>query len=471
MTFLELCTLVVNFGLLGWVIGKKRKANASWRQEWPAGAALIVTLAHLGIDGARWQMIPGYAAPIFIGLYMVYRRNKTGRRKWWVVVPSFVVLTIYAVVSFFLPAVMPIFQFAKPTGSYSIGTRVIHLQDAGKELMVQSWYPSEVGSSDKRTAYIQDVPEVTTALSKMLGFPGGTFRHLAHIRTHAYWETKLSSSEPSYPVLIFSHGLGGVRNQNTFQMEELASHGYIVLSIDYPTYAAATVFPDGRVVRDEHQNLVGAETAEQDRHMNDWATEATFVLDQLDKLNGSEWFQHKMDLQRIGMLGHSYGGSTSVYMLQNDARVKAALNMDGGIFGLPVDFKLLHKPLFMMAADASLDVEAFNKSLDSYTEDEVLKQSGKPKAWHKANMDDLMARRERMLAAGALALVLPNSSHLTFSDLPLYAPLLFAPKGDLKRKHVIINKYTVAFFDYYLKGDKTSFSRIESYPNVQFHGL
>ena len=51
--------------------------------------------------------------------------------------------------------------------------------------------------------------------------------------------------EPGYPLLIFLQGATGFRQMNTFQVEHLVSHGYIVASIDQPGAPAAVVFPDG----------------------------------------------------------------------------------------------------------------------------------------------------------------------------------------------------------------------------------
>ena len=55
-------------------------------------------------------------------------------------------------------------------------------------------------------------------------------------------------------------GLSGFRQMNTFQVEELVSHGYIVAAIDQPYAAASVVFPDGHQVaglsKDQMQRLI-----------------------------------------------------------------------------------------------------------------------------------------------------------------------------------------------------------------------
>ena len=55
----------------------------------------------------------------------------------------------------------------------------------------------------------------------------------------------MAQEESSYPVLIFMEGLNGLRQMNTFQVEELVSHGYTVAAIDQPYAGAEVVFPDG----------------------------------------------------------------------------------------------------------------------------------------------------------------------------------------------------------------------------------
>lgn len=58
----------------------------------------------------------------------------------------------------------------------------------------------------------------------------------------------MAPDESHYPVLIFMEGLSGLPQMNTFQIEELVSHGYVVAAVDQPYAAAQVVFPDGRTL-------------------------------------------------------------------------------------------------------------------------------------------------------------------------------------------------------------------------------
>ncbi|MGZ8410884.1 MAG: alpha/beta hydrolase [Hyphomicrobium sp.] len=115
-----------------------------------------------------------------------------------------------------------------------------------RALMVQIWYPAGKNPSAPRAPYVQDADALAPALAGLLNFPEFAFQHLKYVTANAIPSAPVSDDEPSYPVLIFLEGTLGFRQMNTFQVEELASHGYVVAAIDHPYMAAAVVFPDGR---------------------------------------------------------------------------------------------------------------------------------------------------------------------------------------------------------------------------------
>jgi hypothetical protein len=129
--------------------------------------------------------------------------------------------------------------------------------------------------------------------------PSFPFTHLKNITTNAIPFAPVAHDESSYPVLIFMEGLNGLRQMNTFQVEELVSHGYIVAAIDQPYAAAEVVFPDGRQVgglSKDQLNLLLQQSISpvtnaptlngqtlKDGIIPYLAQDAVFTLDQLDK--------------------------------------------------------------------------------------------------------------------------------------------------------------------------------------------
>ena len=161
------------------------------------------------------------------------------------------------VVAVALPMLAPVFRFAPPTGPYAFGTLVYHWVDvarseafgadpkARRQVMVQIWYPAQAHSPGPPAAYMPDADAVTAAFARIHDKPAFVFGHFKYVTTHARWSVPAAADRPGYPLLIFLQGATGFRQMNTFQVEHLVSHGYIVAASDQPGAAAAVVFPDG----------------------------------------------------------------------------------------------------------------------------------------------------------------------------------------------------------------------------------
>jgi predicted dienelactone hydrolase len=136
----------------------------------------------------------------------------------------------------------------------------------------------------------------------------------------------------------FSHGFGGLPENYSSLAEELASNGYIVASISHTYDASLTVFPDGRSVR--QASVLAAESSldtETVNHLdqedvNIRVDDARFVLNELTNLNADDpqnLLTGHLDLNRVGIFGHSMGGNTVVQAMLLDSRFKAGLDLDG----------------------------------------------------------------------------------------------------------------------------------------------
>ena len=93
--------------------------------------------------------------------------------------------------------------------------------------------------------------------------PGFLFDHLQLVRTHSKEDLEFSDYQPSYPVVLFSHGAGTTMEVATSQCEDLANHGYVVAAVDH-TYVSAATDLDGRLVtaREATKNFDTPEPAE-----------------------------------------------------------------------------------------------------------------------------------------------------------------------------------------------------------------
>lgn len=452
MRFFEMLFIVFHIFMVGWIIFANNKSRRGLFIS--VGISVTMMLLHM-LEGLRWQMIPAYAMAavslvIVAGKLMSKAEERKAKKASCARLITMTVLAvIYSSMAIALPLLLPVFTFEKPTGSYKIGTVSYDWTDEKREetltpepgdkreLMVQIWYPADSKAKGKSVPYLSNADVFAKGFSTILGLPKFLFTTFGHVKTHAIENAEISEQETQYPVLLFSHGFSGHKNQNTFQVEQLVSHGYIVVGIDHTYSSTASIFSDGRIA-----NYVPQDTSSityLDKANDGWVEDAKFVLNQVEKLashDPNQRFTGRMDMKNVGMFGHSFGGATSTQMLMTDPRIKAALNMDGVLYGkLRIPASGLNKPFFMMSADDSLN------SVQHMKDREMAKM-----------MEGALERYKYVAAGGNYWMTINHMKHMGFSDLYLLSPLYEQVEGVKAREvHRLINDYSLDFFNHYLK--------------------
>ncbi len=323
--------------------------------------ALLIAVTQIIVEGPRWQMIPAYIlAIIFFLIWLSGIALPAGvhvNRIVSILCAGAGILVL--IISIALPILFPIFHFPKPTGPYGIGTVIYHWVDTSRpelfttdpndhrELMVQVWYPAKDEPSAPRALYILDADAVTPALARVTHFPWFLFTHFKYVTTNAVASAPIADNQSSYPVLIYLTGLDGFRTASTFQIEELVSHGYIVVGLDQPGAVAMVRFPDGRQIsgwqkaaidplimqsvepQPKAPTLYGKALSE--GIIPYFAQDVSFALEQLSEVNISDpdhILTGHLDLGRVGTFGISLGGMNAAEVCLKDPRLKACLIMD-----------------------------------------------------------------------------------------------------------------------------------------------
>ena len=436
--------------------------------------ALLLAVLQIFVEGPRWQMIPAYTLAIIFFFFWI-----SG-----IALPAgFHVSRIVSIlgagagvlvllISFVLPVLLPVFHFPKPTGPYGIGTVTYHWVDTSRpelftidpndhrELMVQVWYPAKDDPSSSRASYIQDADAVTSALARLTHYPGFLFSHFKYVTSNAVTAAPIAENPSRYPVLIFLSGLDGFRALNTFQIEELVSHGYIVIGIDQPGAVALVQYPDGRQIsgwpkaaidplimqsvepQSQAPMLYGKALPE--GIIPYFAQDVSFALDQLSAVNGSDpdhILTGHLDLGRVGTFGISLGGMNAAEACLKDPRLKACLIMDVWMTADVVNSGLLQPTMFITRDTDTMRLE--RQRSGGWTEKDI------------ALTLNTMRVVYDHLANDGYYLQIPNMFHLNFTDTPYWLPIS-AQLGitgpiDGQRGFNILNAYTLAFFDRYLK--------------------
>ena len=432
--------------------------------------AAVLTLVHLLLEKYRWQMVPIYVLTGVTLLAALLSSRKTdegtyNRRRWASLGIVALVLLLGGATA--LPALLPVPEIPAPSGEYPVGTTTLVLTDDAREelysgklgeprrFMAQVWYPAQPDADSELAPWVSRADIVAEAIASFLGFPSFFLDHLQLAETSSFLDAPADLTGGPYPVLLFSHGWSGFKAQTTFLMQELASHGYVVVGLEHTYGAIVSVFPDGTVAHNNPDALPHGVPDEEYLHaanllVNQWAGDMAYALDDLaDRVVVSDnIFAGMLDLDRVGVFGHSTGGGATIQFCGIDPRCKA---------GFPLD-------AFMKPVSEDVIAGGVNQPFAFFF-------SG---TWSSNTNDSIFARFYENIKQHPPVMTIADTAHYDFSDLPLLSPI--APqlglKGPLDGQRVveIVNAYTVAFFDMALKGEGSTLFDWESpeYPEVNF---
>jgi predicted dienelactone hydrolase len=285
----------------------------------------------------------------------------------------------------FLLGIVPAFaqtQIILPelSGDYAVSQTHYDLTDSSREeiftedpndkreIVLTVYYPANPAPDAETAPYMSDT--LKQAVIQQLGLPDA----LLNVETHT--STDQPAAQGEFPLLIFSPGFGNLTAFYTSLLEDVASHGYIVAAIWHPYSTTMVGFDDGRVAV---INQLGSDLSDENRPTiaNVWTADALFSLNSLETLNQADpILAGHMDFEHVGAFGHSFGGATAAELAHDDARVDAAINMDGTMFG-EVAQSGLTKPFMMMMSErltpsadelaaAGLTPEQFKQSMADY---------------------------------------------------------------------------------------------------------
>ena len=294
---------------------------------------------------------------------------------------------------------------------------------------------------------------------------------LREVPVYFYYPADASEGE-QFPLVIFSHGAFGYYQSNISTYMELASNGYVVVALDHPHHAFFTQDTDGKMVIVDRNFIntamnLGSQTDPQEQFAiyTQWmalrTADMNFVVDEIKsavqsgEINGS-WFISgrndeavrsvlgMIDGSKIGLMGHSMGGATSVELGRERSDVSAVIDLDGTMLGeyLGVD----NGELILNENPYPVPVLEFN-NWESYTDrEQYLEQGGR-------YPNDEVIRH----AADGFSTTIRDTKHMDFTDLPMFSPFLGDMLGSGERSTeetmTTVNSLVLSFFNCYLKGE------------------
>lgn len=325
-------------------------------------------------------------------------------------------------------------------GPYPVGVKTFTFAHQGhndkwRKIIVEVWYPATEAARDMEPEAInlqEFAPDdVKPIFDKTV---------VTEIPTHSVRNAALRRADGPFPLIIFSHGAFGVRFQNVFYTEYLASHGYIVASPDHQGNTLYDLLRNGG-----YDGTTVAMSA------LDRPYDIEHLLDNLIEKNNKEgeFFFQSFDEEKIGITGHSFGGMVSFLNPMQDPRFKAAVPMTPATQALgPMGYDLAEYPIPVMVMSGTLD-----NTLETDVE---------------------MAKPFEILPKPKFYFELLTAGHYTYTDIcslelkRLAEDIAFGDAEDalndgcgennvpVSVAHPLIRQFAIGFFNYYLRGSTPS---------------
>ncbi len=318
-----------------------------------------------------------------------------------------------------------------PVGVTTMSVDLFDHQGEPRTVRVEIWYPAveEARNGPFETIDIyEDCPEKEKPFFEK-------FQEIVPpIKTQAVREAPVRKSDGPYPVVLFSHGAYGVRYQSVFFTIPLASHGYVVASIDHTGNTLYDIIAYG-------YDMDTVLLSSLDRPY-DAVVSLTAVMVR-NETPGDLLYQ-SMNTDQVGMSGHSFGGFLTLLMASLDPRIEVGVPMAPatgwlGVIGYPLEKVAI--PIMMMCGLADKTLTPEQEMLPAYP------KLHPPKAFLK----------------------FPTAGHYTFSDICQLDLLKLAKEanfGDaedalkdgcgednipVEIAHPIIRQFGIGIFNYYLR--------------------
>ncbi|KAI0487715.1 platelet-activating factor acetylhydrolase [Xylaria cf. heliscus] len=332
------------------------------------------------------------------------------------------------------PAAAHQILFPNTTGPYRVGYNSFEIIDYARDeiyspspqprdLMATLFYPIE---DNQRNCTIDTLltPLLADYLDTLFSSPAGTFTQFA---LPSCADAPLAF--PELPLVLFSHGFKGSRLLYAGFLQEFASQGFNVLAVDHPYDAAVVEYPDGRFV---YNSLTDTVPGAVELDLNVRVHDVMFALNSMDNKTITSQIpglsSHCLETEHVGIVGHSFGGSTTLQATVNDTRFVAGTSFDGPFWGF-ANQTGTDAPLMLMAALRPSNQDWISQWATTWPQ--------------------LRNFRRWFDVAGTL--------HLSFDDFPLMADLLGLDMSDTTgnvtgaRMISIQSAYATGFFNQFLK--------------------
>jgi predicted dienelactone hydrolase len=255
------------------------------------------------------------------------------------------------------------------------------------------------------------------------------------------------SGAAPYPVVIFSHGLGGSREAAVYLGDYWSQHGYLGVFVQHP--GSDTGVLQGSMGQGRQALIERMQAAANGKNLIDRVQDIKFVLDELEKRNQNDpVLKNQLDLGKIALAGHSFGAGTTLAVggqtfgaaVKNletkDKRVKAAIYLCPPVFGKSPPAEIY----------GGIQIPGL---LVTGTEDNS--------SIRETKAEDRRIPFDGMKSPHQYLVNFVGADHATFGGRSFRAP----KEGD-EKFHELTDRVTTEFLDATLKGDASAWHWLDS---------
>ncbi len=269
-------------------------------------------------------------------------------------------------------------------GPHPVGNQRFTLEDAdrGRTLPVEIWYPADESAraaadmGQPLSAFEAEAPRSDTLAGLLADVPDC-------VRSQTRSADAPSPAAGPWPLVVFSHCHACTRFDVASVAERLASFGIAVAAPDH----------EGNTLWD----LLAGDVADVgETFLEVRVADVRFVLDALLGSDGAVpvALAGRFDADRVGVMGHSFGGSTAGITAARDERVRAGLSITAPLTALGggAPITTIDRPFLFLLAQEDNSIQAVG--------------------------NELIRNEHRRIPAPAVLVEVADAGHWSFSDYP-----------------------------------------------------
>lgn len=332
----------------------------------------------------------------------------------------------------------------------TVGRKVCVLKDESRidpiskelrEVLISIYYPSNPVEHESKYISLFE-PNISSAV-EMLSSMGVDKDYICNLDSKIHNDESVDITAKTCPIIFVAPAFGVVRDMYSFCVEHLVECGFVVITIGATHESIFSIFPDGRFVKQSNEV---SEIESLDIHS--WkqllklrVEDISWVLENVaEVLDSDKDLRGIVDVNEMGIIGHSLGGAAAYELLKREKRIKASILLDPSFHLMTTSMEEEVSVPLLVARQEKCSFEELENEISPDLLPLLL--SGYESLFNSSDLNSSFIK-------------LNGTHHMTFSDIPIHYN-----EDGIQHKHSTINKYISAFLEEHLKKEKNKFHKL-----------